>query len=165
MNKIYTLAGSLHPLAIIEKIKPSIFGLLIFSLFSLPMFGNTNPNPIHKAGDFLMADGSTLDFDGSNDYVSGPLPALFTNIAANDFSVEAWIYPQGTGTSRLFSAQQDGSNFTSVLFSGSNQVYFYVVTGGTFSIATSNTLPLNAWSHVACTWVASTMSLEIYINR
>ncbi|MEX1191179.1 MAG: LamG-like jellyroll fold domain-containing protein [Brumimicrobium sp.] len=109
-----------------------------------------------------QSPGNSLDFDGTNDHVSSALPTVFNDIPNNDFTIEAWIKPNASVFSRVVFAQFDATNFASISLSASNQVYFYV--SNVAGINTSATLPLGSWSHVACTWDASTSLVEIYIN-
>ncbi|MBL4705532.1 MAG: LamG domain-containing protein, partial [Flavobacteriales bacterium] len=105
---------------------------------------------------------NSLDFDGNNDYVSSTLPTVFNDIANNDFTIETWIKPNGSAFARVIFAQLNATNFASISLSSSNQVYFYV--NNVSSESTSTTLPSGVWSHIACTWDASTSLIEIYIN-
>ena len=103
-----------------------------------------------------------LNFDGTSDYVSTSLPTLFNNIATNDITIEALIYPEATVFSRILFAQFSTSSFVSLSYSA-NTIYFYV--NNSFSQQTpSNSVPLNQWTHVACTWKASTQEILIYLN-
>jgi hypothetical protein len=106
--------------------------------------------------------GNALHFDGTNDYVTAPLPALFNNLAANDFTVEVWIKPQGSAFARVLFAQHSTNNFFSLTLSTARQVYFYL--NNTVGLLSGSSLPLGQWSHVACTWKASTSEAKIYIN-
>lgn len=117
------------------------------------------------AATFAQSSGNSLDFDGSNDQVTASLPSVFNNIGTTDITVEAWIKPKAGIFSRIFFAQQDGSNFFNISFSNSNEIYFYVVVGGTtYSIVTSSTLPLNQWSHIAVRWTAASQTPEVLFN-
>ena len=104
---------------------------------------------------------NSLDFDGTNDYASSALPNVFNDITNNDFTMETWIKPNGNTFSRVIFAQQNSTNFATISLSASNNIYFYV---SNTSQVTSSSLPLGVWSHVACTWDASTSLIEIYIN-
>ncbi len=106
--------------------------------------------------------GNALHFDGVNDYVTAPLPALFNNLAANDFTVEVWIKPQGSSFARVLFAQQSSASFFSLTLSTTRTVYFYL--SNTVGLVTTASLPLGQWSHVACTWRASTQEARVYIN-
>lgn len=105
---------------------------------------------------------NSLDFDGGNDYVSMTLPTIFNDIANNDFTIEAWIKPNASVFSRVVFAQLNTSNFASISLSGTNQIYFYV--NNVSGEATTTTLTTGVWSHVACTWDASTSTSQTYIN-
>lgn len=115
---------------------------------------------------YSQIQGNALQFDGTNDYVqSTSLPAVFSNISTNDFTIEAWVYPQGSVFSRFVFAQQSTTNVVSLGTSVTNTIYFYVVKNGTtYSVQTSGTTPINQWSHVAAVWVAATNSTLVYIN-
>ena len=109
--------------------------------------------------------GNALHFDGDNDYVTATVPTVFTNTAANDFTIEAWVYPQGNALSRVLFSQYTTSNIVSFTLSSTNSVYLYVVSGSnTYGKLTYASLPANQWSHVAITWKASTKVTTIYFN-
>lgn len=105
---------------------------------------------------------NSLDFDGVDDYVSSALPAVFSDISNNNITMEAWIKPSAINFSRVIFAQFDATNFASISLSSANEIYFYV--GNVTGEKTIASLPVGTWSHVACTWNASTSSSEIYIN-
>ncbi len=125
--------------------------LLLISILSIWIFQGHAQTP-----------GNALHFDGTNDFVTAPLPTVFNNLITNDFTVEVWIKPQGSAFSRVLFAQQSTSNFFSLTLSSTRTVYFYL--NNTVGLVTSTTLPLGQWSHVACTWKASTSEARIYIN-
>ncbi len=113
-----------------------------------------------------LATGEALDFDGVNDIVSAPLPPVFNNLASNDFTMETWIKPNGTGSDprRVMLAQQDATHFVSILLSSNRQVYFYVRLGSTTYATFASSLSLNQWAHVAVRWRAATQTVEIFYN-
>ncbi len=106
--------------------------------------------------------GNSLYFDGTNDYVTATLPALFTNLTANEFTVEVWIKPQASTFSRVLFAQSSITSFFSLTLSATRQVYFYL--NNTVGLVSSGTLALGQWSHVTCTWKPITQEAKIYIN-
>lgn len=109
--------------------------------------------------------GNALHFDGTNDYVSAPLPPVFNNIPTNSFTIEAWVYPQGSSFSRIVFAQQNSFNYVSLGMSASNTVYFYVISSGlTYSVETINTLPVNQWSHLSARWTPGSNTVEVLFN-
>lgn len=106
--------------------------------------------------------GNSLHFDGTNDYITTSLPAVFSNLVTNDFTVETWIKPQGSAFSRVLFVQSGTTNFFSLTLSASRQVYFYL--NNSVGLVTGTSLTLGQWAHVACTWKASTSEAKIYIN-
>lgn len=106
--------------------------------------------------------GNALHFDGANDYVTAALPTVFSNINGNDITIEAWVKPQGSSFSRVLFAQFGTSAFMSVSLSTTNQIYFYI--NNTVGVATTSTLPLNQWTHIACTWQGGSQQTEVYFN-
>jgi hypothetical protein len=108
--------------------------------------------------------GNSLHFDGSNDYVSAALPSVFNNISSNDFTVETWVKPMGSGTQRIFFAQLNASNFVSILLNTADLPYIYIYGPSTIGLAGSNPLPISQWSHIAVTWNAATQQATMYVN-
>ena len=116
-------------------------------------------------GALAQFQGNALQFDGSNDNVTATVPALFGNLAANDFTMEAWVYPQGVIFSRIIYAQSSTTNFATLSTGGTNNIYFYVIENGTtYSLATTAILPSNTWTHVAARWTTATNSVEVFFN-
>jgi len=111
---------------------------------------------------FAQTPGNSLHFNGVNNNVSTTLPTVFTNIPSNDISVEAWIYPEGNGFSRVLFAQQNAANFVSLSMASGNIVYFYV--SNVQSANTTTSIPANQWSHVACVWNSGLQQIQIYFN-
>lgn len=103
-----------------------------------------------------------LHFDGVDDSVTRALPALFSNLAANDFTFEAWVNPTST-TGRVFFAQVDGSNFATLLISGANTLLYVKISNITYTASVA-IMPLNEWTHVTCRWNANQHLPEIFYN-
>ncbi len=115
--------------------------------------------------DGVCAPGGALHFDGIDDRVAAPLPAVFDAFGASDFTIEAWIYPTSSAFTRILFAQKDSANFTSLSRNSPGTIYFYVVKGGTVSsLSTNAAAPLDRWTHVAATYVAASSSLAIYFD-
>ncbi len=111
----------------------------------------------------FAASAAMLNFDGVNDRVNVPLPALFNDIANNDFTFEAWVYPTSTAVSRIIFAEKNNTNFASLLFGNPSQIVFYVTSIGN-EYSTRSTIVLNQWTHIAARWIASTQTVEILVN-
>ncbi|MBK9453358.1 MAG: LamG domain-containing protein [Bacteroidetes bacterium] len=109
--------------------------------------------------------GNALHFDGANDQVVATVPSLFSNLTANSFTMEAWVYPTGAIFSRIIYAQSTTNSFATMSTGGTNNIYFYVVANGTnYSAATTATLPSNQWTHVAARWTAGTNAVAVFFN-
>ena len=102
---------------------------------------------------------NALHFDGSNDYVTAPVPTLFSSVANANFTIEFKIKPELFSTNRVFYLQTSTTNFVSVMLNSSGKIYFYTPSIG---IATSNGIPLNVWTHVSI--VKSGSTSEIYFD-
>jgi|GEM_PF-1327521 len=106
---------------------------------------------------------NSLHFDGVDDYVSAPLPAVFTNIGANDFTVEMWIKQETVGASRVFYAQLDASNFATILLNNGSVICYIKVSNVTYGTMIPM-IPASQWTHMALTWDASIAMPRLYIN-
>lgn len=115
---------------------------------------------------FAQFAGNALDFDGSNDMVVvNSVPAVFSNPAANNFTIEAWVNPRGSLFTRIFFAQPSTTNFATLSTSTGNVIYFYVIVNGTtYSVATTTAITQNQWTHVAARWTASTNTPQVLFN-
>ncbi len=105
---------------------------------------------------------SALNFDGVNDQVDMPLPTVFDDIANNDITIEVWVNPQTAVFSRILFAQKTASNFMSLSYSGSGQIFFYI--NNTIGVNTNTSIPLNTWTHVAARWNATTQTADVFFN-
>jgi len=113
----------------------------------------------------LDARATALQFAGDGDRVNVPLPSLFSNIAGNDFTFTGRVRPDAFATSRVFYAQQDTSNFATVLLGSSGTLLFYVVSGGTtYSLTTSTAIAAGQWTHFGARWNASTNTVSLIVN-
>ncbi len=115
---------------------------------------------------FSQFSGNALDFDGTDDMVIvNKAPALFDDLASNDFTFEAWINTKKANFSRIFFAQSSSENFAAVSTGDANGIYFYVVIDGTtHSFTTNDKMPLNEWTHVVARWTSATLTPEVFFN-
>jgi len=110
---------------------------------------------------------NALSFDGSDDRVTGPLPSIFTNIAANDLTVEAWVKLDSRTTfQRVLFAQFNTDNYVTLALDAGGTLIAYVKRNGVpFSQSvTSQPLTPGQWTHVAMSWRASSNTIQLYIN-
>jgi len=111
---------------------------------------------------FAQSPGNCLHFNGTNNNVSTALPVVFNNIPANNLTVEAWVYPEGNDFSRILYAQLNPSSFVSLSIGSGNLIFFYV--SNVNSSSTTAGIPANQWTHVACTWNATTQEIQIFFD-
>ena len=116
---------------------------------------------------FDIADGGSIQFDGTNDYVSlgSSVPANL-RIGDGDFTIEFWVYTGGTSTyaicGNLNDSNGDGSYWVILnsTFTGLHTVQFGRI--GTSSKFGTTTLPTNAWTNIILSRIGTTMIC--YIN-
>jgi hypothetical protein len=102
-------------------------------------------------------------FDGtSGQYLNAPANTVF-NFGTGDFTVEAWVYPTSTsGTRPIIEVRTTGGANGFALLSQSGATTLNVFTNSAFVGASTNSLTLNAWNHVALT--RSTNTWTYWIN-
>ncbi|MBL7944412.1 MAG: LamG domain-containing protein, partial [Flavobacteriales bacterium] len=98
--------------------------------------------------------GVAMDFDASNDYI-------FTNYYMNSgssFTKEAWIY------------RTSNSSYQTIMSSYYNRFWMYdgYLYAGDYNnmwiVSGGSQIPLNTWTHVACTYNYPESQLKIFIN-
>lgn len=115
--------------------------------------GLSVPVPVFPGG------GNALSFNGTDGYVSIPdQPSLRL---VNNFTLEAWVYPTGSGNMTIL----DKGNYN-YLFSlrpnATTGLGFYTVnTGWVYS---GGTVPLNQWSHIAVVVQSGTDGVKFYLD-
>jgi hypothetical protein len=116
-------------------------------------------------------------FDGTGDYLSGIGTTSSFNFMHNTtalFTFECWVYWQGTAPQVLFTTNNTGSaNIgVAVTVDTGSVINLYItrgVSGASNVVCNANsvsTVPLNTWTHIACTYDQSLGSnnAKIYIN-
>ncbi len=106
--------------------------------------------------------GSSLSFDGSNDYVQ--VSDASSLDITGDLTLEAWIYPRSLTADRLIVTKRDGGgicNYQMYLNSDNEGLSFYA--GGATEYQQAGLVPsLNQWNYVAI--VRSGTMLTFYLN-
>jgi len=121
--------------------------------------------------------GGSAYFNGSSDWIAINSTSTINTLTPNwtylhdgttDYTIEGWIYPLTTattfqtliGTSDAFSTSVPGMQLKMY----GNSFYWTLINGsGFFNIAGGNFQP-NAWSHIACTFVSSNKTVNLYLN-
>ncbi len=110
--------------------------------------------------------GNALHFDGVNDQLETVAPNNLNALLNSEFTIEMWLNVGISNTTRrVFFAQQDVSNFVSLLISIGGTPYIYVyVNGSVYSFACTDVIPTNVWTHVAFTWNKTGNIGKMYYN-
>ncbi|HNF71611.1 MAG TPA: choice-of-anchor D domain-containing protein, partial [Chitinophagaceae bacterium] len=125
--------------------------------------GTTTLTPPTVTDNCSSTLGNALDFDGTGTLNHATLPpGVYFN---GDFTIECWVYPKAfTNWSRIIDFG-NGAGYNNILLaytygtSGNPGLYIEGV-----QIASTATLPLNQWSHVAATFSATNSIGTIYVN-
>lgn len=122
--------------------------------------GNVNTSTTQKK--FGTAAGF---WDGTGDDLYGS----YTNLAlgAGDFTVDFWVYPTEARVQSMFETRIKGgaaiqSNSISLIMLSDRKVELDITGASTTAYASTATLTLNTWSHLAI--VRSGTSINVYLN-
>ncbi len=135
------------------------------SWYDLGPSGNTGT--LTNGPTFSSADGGSIIFDGTNDYSSlgSSVPASL-RIGDGDFTIDFWVYTNGTSTyaicGNLNDAIGDGSYWVILnsTYTGLHTVQFG--RNGVSSKFGTTTLPINTWTNIILSRIGTTMTC--YIN-
>ena len=118
---------------------------------------------------------SCLLFDGNNDYVKySDDSTLGLMDGAQDYTIEAWIYPNSSTVAEYDRVLQRYYSFAIVMYDGNNDGnvedwYFQVYDNNSASWKYYNTsgdatLTLDAWNHIAVIRDSGNNTLTLYVN-
>ncbi|NCU40971.1 LamG domain-containing protein [Candidatus Saccharibacteria bacterium] len=129
-------------------------GSLVYDSSASSNHGNTVNSSTWTTGKLAGA----ASFNGSSQYITLADIDLPTNI-----TVEAWVYPTSTQSSKVISKFSTTSDTQGNIALASNVPSFSITTGGTIRNPTGGSaLPNNAWSHVVGVYDGTTAKL--YVN-
>jgi hypothetical protein len=129
---------------------------------------NTTPNSITIGGtprptkSVPFTQSWAGQFNGTSSYLQTPGNSI--TFVANNFTMEAWVYPTGRqiNGSQIISQSQYGVNtdfLLHILSNGTLQGYF--LSGSPYILTSTTVVSLNTWSHVAVTRNSNVFNLWI----
>ena len=129
-----------------------------------------SPKTVTAVGDAQISTaqskfgGSSLRFTvDSTDHLAIPASTSLQITAAEDFTVEAWIYLLGNRTYNYFVSKGGGTTREWAFAAGPSNLIFYWSTNGGFTgdqvLSRSASLPLSTWIHVAAVKSGSVIKL------
>lgn len=104
---------------------------------------------------------NSLTFDGVDDVVDIGNPSTLN--LTSSFTLSAWIYPTNLSGDRDIITKVNGSSDYHLQITG-NAVQVGFSNGGWYSATTTNTVPLNTWTHVAGVFNDASNTLTVYIG-
>jgi hypothetical protein len=142
---------------------------LLTNFTNAGIYDATSKNDLETVGNAQISTtqskfgGSSMYFDGTGDYLYGKNTRLL-DIGSGDFTIEGWLYPTTSGTTRAivsqFNTNGTGPGWTSYLKT-TNVIEFYGGSG-TITVTGTTAVSANAWSHFAICRYGSTIT--IYVN-
>lgn len=127
----------------------------------------TNGKPYQGTFSPFSQTGWSNYFDGSGDYISTPTPGTNFQFGTGNWTIEAWIFPSGTGTTQtIFQIYGTTIDNLNLQLNGTSKAIFADIRGTnqTLVTATSSVLvTMNAWNHIVLTR-DSTTTIKIYVN-
>jgi len=108
----------------------------------------------------------SIEFDGTGDYLDVSVGSGLT--FDGDFTVEAWVYPDATGTYQaIIDGRASNNAYQNYYFglanvSGTLRTEVILASGATGRTGTTNAVPTGQWSHIA--WVRNSGVITTYVN-
>jgi len=142
---------------------PPYNGTTWFNLASSSTNGTLTNGPTFNTG-----SGGSIVFDGTNDYVTlGSSVPTSLQIGGGDFTIDFWVYPNGTGAysicGNLDDSNGNGSYWVLInsTFTGLQTVQFGSAGNSQFRFGTT-ALSINVWSNIILSRIGTIMTC--YIN-
>ena len=133
--------------------------------------GNPNNGTLTNGPTYSSANGGSIVFDGTNDYVT-LLDSDNWHFSSGNFTAECWVYPTGSPNQPILVGQWDGvggGTGLSWVIELSNDANRYLRalisstgSGVDFDLISSTSLGLNQWNH--CAFVRNGSTFTLYLN-
>lgn len=121
-------------------------------------------SPFAPTAEYSVATvGGSGFFDGTGDYLSFASNSAF-NVGSGDYTFEAWVYQTARNATAgtVFTLRNaDDTAFPDVCIESGGALRGYM-SGGAQGSASTLTVPLNTWTHIA--WVRNSATVYYYIN-
>ena len=105
------------------------------------------------SGTYDSGNGGSIVFNGTSTVVPIGTPLS----SGTDYTMEAWVYATSTASSHNII-----SSANNVFWVAAGTLYGGV--GGSYTLVSSASFPINVWKHVALTFSDSTNTMTLYIN-
>lgn len=108
------------------------------------------------------------NFDGTNDYISVPYTVTYFDM--QDMTLEAWVNPSVTKDHAVIAKKTAGTSVWDLSIGSDGKIKFNITKSGgaATTLTSSNTVPLNTWTHVVATYdydpTQTDASVRLYIN-
>ena len=138
----FTTVGSSTFTPLVATNNSAILGLS--DLSGRGNFGTTANSPTYSS-----ANGGSISFDGTDEYVTSPSSSLFA-FGTGDFTLEVWIYPESFSTYTHMIALPSQDTFALKANVSDGAIYFFGNSPAysTYGSISGWTLSLNTWNHV-----------------
>jgi len=103
--------------------------------------------------------GSTLECDGTNDYVDVPISSSLQ--PQSELTLEAWIKPNSTQVGDII-ILGEGAYYLTYTSDARVKCYWYGKSPSGYHTTAADAAPRDEWSHIAAVW--STTTVKIYVN-
>lgn len=126
--------------------------------------GNNKTGTVSGAVWTAGHNGNSLDFDGTNDYLS-----ILDAFDPTTTTISAWIKPHSVSNTNIIcrtdsaGPTQNWSHQIRITSGGKLEAYTYDHTGGGKSVTGTTTLTTNTWYHVAMT-IKNGGQIKLYVN-
>jgi len=123
--------------------------------------GNNNSGSLVNGPTFSSANGGSIVFDGTNDYVDTGKTATQLGVYDANYTFDAWVYPTNfTGDRSMFGTEQTATRQGLHLIFRNGTIY----QGHYSADAQAGTGTLNAWNNICYTYTQSSGTASIYKN-